>query len=133
LFVVRVRVALRESGLSFPIDTKSNKGEREVDRPFKMLLATLVLGVGIGAAGGAYAAPEAQKNKCWGQVTKQFAATGTMGQHSSSPPGFEPGEGREGVGNVSKEHDPLSQGGQGEHAIVVGAMMGFTCDDPTVP
>jgi hypothetical protein len=33
---------------------------------------------------------------------------------------------------VSKnEHGPLSEGGQGEHAIVVGTQMGFTCDDPT--
>jgi hypothetical protein len=27
---------------------------------------------------------------------------------------------REGVGNVSKGHAPLSEGGQGEHAEVVG-------------
>jgi len=106
-----------------------------VNRPIKMLIATVMLGAGLGAMGVAYAAPEAKKNKCWGQVTKQFAATGTIGEHSSDPPGFEPGEGgREGVGNVSKdEHDPLSEGGQGEHAIVVGTQMGFTCDDPTVP
>ena len=74
----------------------------------------------------AQAAPEAKKNRCWGQVTKQFAALGGeehqgVGEHASDPPFTpDPGDGhREGVGNVSKTHDELSEGGQGAHAIAV--------------
>lgn len=98
-------------------------------RPIRMLWATLVLGAGLGAAGAADAAPEAKLNKCWGQVTKEFAP---LGDHASAHSPFtptptalggedEPAElGRRGVGNVSKEdHGDLSDGGQGMHAIAV--------------
>lgn len=96
-----------------------------MNRPIKMVSATLVLGAGLGAAGAAYAAPEAKLNHCWGQITKQFQAVGEpgLGDHASSHSPFtpDPGEGgRRGVGNVSKEdHGALSEGGQGTHAIAV--------------
>jgi hypothetical protein len=101
-----------------------------VNRPIKMLSATLVLGAGLGASGAVSAADDATLNHCWGQVTKQFAALGGpthpgLGEHASDPPGFNPGDGgRLGVGNVSKT-DPdfdgvkLSEGAQGVHAIEV--------------
>jgi hypothetical protein len=113
-----------------------------VNRPIKMLSATLVLVAGLSAAGAAYAADDATLNRCWGQITKQFAALGGenhpgLGEHASDPPGFEPGTGgRDGVGNVSKTHAPLSEGGQGEHAIDVGddPGLGLECEDaPAVP
>lgn len=85
-------------------------------RAITMLSATLVLGL----TGAAYAADDATLNRCWGQVTKQFAP---LGDHASahSPVTPDPGEGgRRGVGNVSKEdHGALSEGGQGKHAIAV--------------
>ncbi len=101
-----------------------------MNRPIKRLSATLVLGAGLGAAGAAYAAPEAKLNRCWGQVTKEFQAFGEpgMGDHASAHSPFtpDPGEGgRRGVGNVSKEDhgDPLvnglGDGAQGKHAIAV--------------
>jgi hypothetical protein len=94
-----------------------------VNRPLLMLSATLVLGAGLSATGASYAADDATLNRCWGQITKEFQALGEpgLGEHASSPPGFEPGEGgRRGVGNVSKEdHGALSEGGQGLHAIAV--------------
>jgi hypothetical protein len=96
-----------------------------VNRPIKMLSATLVLGAGLSAAGTAYAAPEAKLNHCWGQVTKEFQAFGEpgLGEHANAASPFtpDPGEGgRRGVGNVSKEeHGDLSDGGQGMHAIAV--------------
>ena len=107
----------------------------------KMLSAALVLGAGLGASGAAHAAADnATFNQCWGETTKQFAQVDDgqagIGEHSKDPPGFEPGEGgREGVGNVSKDqHDDLSAGGQGIHAVVVGAQMDLPeCDGPDVP
>jgi hypothetical protein len=104
-----------------------------VNRPIQMLSAILVLGAGLGAAGAAYAAPDAKLNHCWGQVTKEFQAFNEpgMGDHASAhsfvtptPTALggddEPPLGRRGVGNVSKEeHDDLSDGGQGKHAIAV--------------
>jgi hypothetical protein len=111
-----------------------------VNRPIKMLSTTLVLGAGLSAAGAAYAADDATSNQCWGQTTEEFAQVEDgqpgIGEHSQDPPGFEPGEGgREGVGNVSKDdHGDLSEGGQGTHAVVVGAQMGLPeCDGPPVP
>ncbi len=80
-----------------------------MNRPTRMLFATVMLGVGLGAMGVAYAAEDAKMNKCWGQITKQFAATMATASASTlrDPPGFEPGEGgREGVGNVSKKSTP---------------------------
>ena len=91
-----------------------------MNRPIKMLSATLVLGAGLSATGAASAADDATLNHCWGQVTKQFAP---LGEHASAHSPFtpHPGEGgRQGVGNVSKEdHGDLSAGGQGTHAINV--------------
>jgi hypothetical protein len=111
-----------------------------VKRHIKMLPATLVLGAGLGASGAAHAADDATLNQCWGETTKQFAQVDDgqsgIGEHSSAPPGFEPGAGgRQGVGNVSKEdHGDLSAGGQGIHANAVGPQMGLeTCDGPDVP
>jgi hypothetical protein len=115
-----------------------------VNRPIKMVSATLVLGAGLSATGAAYAADDATFNQCWGQTTKEFAALGGpthpgLGEHASDPPGFTPGEGgRLGVGNVSKT-DPrfggeLSEGAQGDHAVFVGAQMELPeCEGPDVP
>lgn len=90
-----------------------------MNRPIQMSCAAVVLVV-LGAAGVAHAAPEAKLNRCWGQVTKEFAP---LGEHASALSPFtpDPGEGgRRGVGNVSKEdHGALSEGGQGMHAIAV--------------
>jgi hypothetical protein len=95
----------------------------------KLLSTSFVIAFGLGTMGTAHAAPEAQENQCWGDITAQFAQTGEFGQHASSPPGVEPGEGRRGVGNVSKEDfGPLSEGGQGEHAKVVGDALDFECE-----
>ena len=111
-----------------------------MNRPITMLFAGAVLATGLGASGAARAADDATMNQCWGETTKQFAQVEDsqpgLGEHSSSPPGFEPGEGgRRGVGNVSKEdHGDLSAGGQGMHANAVGPQMGLApCDGPDVP
>jgi hypothetical protein len=69
-----------------------------VNRPIKMLSATLVLGAGLGMATEAWAqSPQdpgtgGQLNECWGQVASQTAqldtpdgtSGGGMGQHSRS-------------------------------------------------
>jgi hypothetical protein len=104
-----------------------------------MLFATVAFGVGLSATGAVYAADDATMNQCWGETTQQFAQVDDgqpgIGEHSSNPPGIDPGDGREGVGNVSKEdHAPLSEGGQGDHANTVGEQMGLEeCDGPDVP
>lgn len=76
----------------------------------------------------ALAAPEAKINRCWGELAAHMGQNGVMGKHSSAHGFFtpDPGEGgRRGVGNVSKEeHGPLSEGGQGLHAIEVGHLLG---------
>lgn len=104
-------------------------------RSLVLLPGSLLLAAGLGLMAPAYAAPEAKLNKCWGQITKQFAP---LGEHASAHSPFtpDPGEGgRRGVGNVSKEdHGPLSEGGQGEHAIAVGEPLGLECEDaPELP
>ena len=96
-----------------------------MNRPIKAFSGTLVIAAALGVAGVAYAADDATLNHCWGQVTKEFQAFGEpgLGEHASAASPFtpDPGEGgRRGVGNVSKEdHAPLSEGGQGVHAIAV--------------
>lgn len=101
------------------------QGDLDVRRPITMLFAAVMLGGGVGAPGVVSAADDATMNRCWGQTTKQFAALGGethpgLGEHASDPPGFTPGDGgRRGVGNVSKDHGELSEGGQGMHAIAV--------------
>ena len=98
----------------------------------------LLFAFSLGTIGAAHA-QEANTNQCWGDITRQFAHTGTVGEHASSPPGVEPGEGRDGVGNVSMDgHNPegtesgtgeaLAGGAQGLHAIAVGEPLGFECD-----
>src|SRR5262245_6498685 len=87
-----------------------------------LFVAAVALGAGLNGTGVVYAAKEATLNRCWGQATKQFQALGEpgLGEHASSPPGFQPGEGgRRGVGNVSKDFGSLSDGAQGMHAIAV--------------
>jgi hypothetical protein len=102
-----------------------------------MLFATVAFCGSLGATGVVYAADDATGNRCWGQTTKQFAQAeddqAGIGEHSSSPPGVEPGEGREGVGNVSKGFAPLSEGGQGDHANAVGEQMGLECEAKDLP
>lgn len=79
-------------------------------------------------ATAAFAGPEANINRCWGELAAHMGQNGIMGKHSSSHGFFtpDPGEGgRRGVGNVSKEeHGPLPEGGQGHHAIEVGHLLG---------
>jgi hypothetical protein len=110
-----------------------------VNRPSKAFSGTLVIAAALGVASVVYAADDATMNQCWGETTQQFAQVDDgqpgIGEHSSNPPGIDPGEGREGVGNVSKEdHAPLSEGGQGDHANAVGEQMGLEeCDGPDVP
>ena len=107
--------------------------------PIKLLFATVAFCGSLGTTGVVYAADDATLNRCWGQTTKEFAQADDgqpgIGEHSSSPPGVEPGEGRRGVGNVSKEdHGPLSEGGQGAHAIAVGGQMGLDeCEAKDLP
>jgi hypothetical protein len=107
-----------------------------------MLFAAVALGAGLSVAGVVYAADDATFNQCWGQTTKEFAqfpdSQPGIGEHSSNPPGIDPGEGRLGVGNVSKTDDrfggELSEGAQGDHAVFVGAQMQLPeCDGPPVP
>jgi hypothetical protein len=112
-----------------------------VKSPIKMLFATVAFWGSLGATGVVYAADDATGNQCWGENTSEFAQADDsqpgIGEHASSPPGIEPGEGRRGVGNVSKDFDddpedgdnPLSEGAQGDHAIAVGG----PCDGPPVP
>jgi hypothetical protein len=110
-----------------------------VQSPITMLFATVAFCGSLGATGVAYAADDATNNQCWGENTSEFQAEGQpgLGEHASNPPGIEPGDGRRGVGNVSKDFDddpedgdnPLSEGAQGDHAIAVGG----PCDGPPVP
>jgi hypothetical protein len=81
----------------------------------------------------AQAQDSATNNRCWGDVTSDFAQleTGLIGRHSRAhDPVFRPEQQpRRGVGNVSKEDfGPLSEGGQGEHAEDVGERLGIECD-----
>jgi hypothetical protein len=102
-----------------------------VTRPISAFAAALVLAGAISAAGVAQAAPDdATLNSCWGQTTKEFTP---LGDHASDPPGVEPGEGREGVGNVSKDFGELSEGAQGKHANAVAPDDLEECEGPPVP
>jgi hypothetical protein len=94
------------------------------------LVSASLLALGICATGNADAAPAATNNQCWGDNLSQFAKTGLVGQHSRAhDPLFRPeSQPREGVGNVSKDFNDLSAGGQGDHAIAVGALLGIECD-----
>jgi hypothetical protein len=90
-------------------------------------------------AGPAAAQDGASLNRCWGDIASDVGSAGLMGEHSSAHSPFtpDPGEGgRRGVGNVSKEDfGPLSEGGQGQHAITNGERLEaveegeFRCDD----
>jgi hypothetical protein len=63
----------------------------------------------------------ATHNHCWGDISSDFAQLGLMGEHSRRNSTMRPEQQpREGVGNVSKTHAPLSEGGQGDHADAVG-------------
>ena len=78
----------------------------------------------LAAPFSAQAQDAATLNHCWGDITSDFAQieTGFVGQHSRAhDPIFRPeDQPRDGVGNVSKGDDLLSEGGQGKHAIRVG-------------
>jgi hypothetical protein len=126
-----------------------------VNHPIQMLLASVVLGAGLGSAGVLHAAPNKEKpratmNSCWGQVTKAFAALGpgTIGEHSraSSPFTADPGDGgRRGVANQSRHLEEIGatdvgepgQGGNGDHALAnasgVPGLAEIECDGPPVP
>jgi hypothetical protein len=126
-----------------------------VNRPIKMLSATIVLLMGFGATGVTHAAPNEEKpratlNSCWGQVTNEFAAlgAGTIGEHSraSSPFTPDPGDGgRKGVANQSRFLEEIGvtevgepgQGGNGDHALAnasgVPGLAEMECDGPPVP
>ncbi|MBM6582908.1 hypothetical protein ILT44_22130 [Microvirga sp. BT689] len=82
----------------------------------------------LAASSAAYAQDAATNNHCWGDITSDFAhiEVGIIGQHSRAHDPTFRGENqpRDGVGNVSKERDgPLSEGGQGDHAIRVGEQL----------
>jgi hypothetical protein len=49
---------------------------------------------------------------CWGEVTRDFAQTGNLGEHSSDPPGDDDNP-RAGVGNQEEDHPS-------DHADTVG-------------
>jgi hypothetical protein len=114
LFFLRARAAS-------PFKIHIQQGDPEVTDAIKILFTTVALGAGLSATGVVYAADDATLNSCWGQTTKEFQAVGEpgLGEHASDPPGIDPGEGREGVGNVSKGFGELGDGAQGEHAIAV--------------
>jgi hypothetical protein len=81
----------------------------------------------LAASSSAQAQAPATNNACWGDVTSDLAQLekGIIGQHSRAhdPVNRPEQQPREGVGNVSKGFGELSQGGQGEHAEVVGGMV----------
>jgi hypothetical protein len=56
--------------------------------------------------------PDGKEANCWGEVTRDFAQTGTLGEHSSDPPGDDDNP-REGVGNQDEDHPS-------DHADTVG-------------
>jgi hypothetical protein len=67
----------------------------------------------------------ATDNHCWGDISSDFAQLGLMGEHSRRNSTMRPEQQpRKGVGNVSKDdHGPLSEGGQGDHAVEVGGQI----------
>jgi hypothetical protein len=76
----------------------------------------------------------ATDNHCWGDIASDVGQLGLMGEHarrnSTMRPEQQP---REGVGNVSKEkYGPLSEGGQGDHAIDVGSQIPEELGGPLV-
>jgi hypothetical protein len=105
-----------------------------------MIVRTAFLaGFVLAAFSAAQAQDDATLNHCWGDIASDLAQleTGLMGQHSRHDsimrPPQEQGEGREGVGNVSTDqHGPLSEGGQGTHAIVVGGQIPEELGGPLV-
>jgi hypothetical protein len=56
--------------------------------------------------------PDGKEANCWGEVTRDFAQTGSLGEHSSDPPGDDDNP-REGVGNQDEDHPS-------DHADTVG-------------
>jgi hypothetical protein len=56
--------------------------------------------------------PDGKEANCWGEVTQDFAQTGSLGEHSSDPPGGDDNP-REGVGNQDEDHPS-------DHADTVG-------------
>ena len=86
----------------------------------------------LAASSAAQAKDDATHNRCWGDVTSDFAhiEAGIIGQHSRAhDPIFRPEkQPRDGVGNVSKGFGDLSDGGQGDHADAVGEQLGIECD-----
>ena len=85
----------------------------------------------------AAAQDDATLNRAWGDIASQVARAGIMGEHSAESSPFTPdaGEGgRRGVGNVSSEDfGPLSEGGQGLHAITNGGRLGSPNLNPSLP
>jgi hypothetical protein len=71
--------------------------------------------------------PTTAHNRCWGDITSDFAhiEAGIIGQHSRAHDPIFRGENqpRRGVGNVSKDFNELSEGGQGDHADRVGEQL----------
>jgi hypothetical protein len=82
----------------------------------------------LAAASAVQAQDDATNNRCWGDITSDFAQieNGIIGQHSRAhdPIFRREAQPRDGVGNVSKDNDgPLSEGGQGDHAVRVGEQL----------
>jgi hypothetical protein len=58
--------------------------------------------------------PDEKEANCWGEVTRDFAHTGTLGEHSRNPsPDADNDTPREGVGNQDEDHPS-------DHADAVG-------------
>lgn len=89
------------------------------------VLACAVLAVSFSAQ--AQDSGTATHNHCWGDISSDFAQLGLMGEHSRRDSTMRPEQQpREGVGNVTKDDDefrPLSEGGQGDHAVEVGGQI----------
>lgn len=92
-----------------------------------MTVRTALFTCAVLAASSSAQAQDATNNHCWGDITSDFAhiEEGIIGDHSQAhDPIFRPEQQpREGVGNVSKDFDELSDGGQGDHAIAVGEQL----------
>ena len=98
-------------------------------RGLKMLSTGFVLTFALSTTGAVHAAPEANTNQCWGDIASQLAQRGQMGQHSSSHSVFtpDPGDGgRRGVANqgIAVGAGVPGEGGNGQHAILVGGLVG---------
>ena len=100
----------------------------------RLFSTSILVAVGVGVAGVAHASKQATNNQCWGDLAHQMGQLGLMGVHSaaSSPFNATPEGPRLGVANQGRtlggdEFEP-GNGGQGNHAITVGAIASILKD-----